>query len=271
VRPGPAADAFVDQAKVLVDGSETSAAIAQGRSAVAASLAVPEPLLAAMRGRPTHAEPVDISAVWASGLPWHPLPVFQSYSAYTPSLDRRNAGEFAAADGPQRVLRRVNAAIDGRNAAWESPAAMRALLCHFRHLAGGDGAWEVLGRVANRCGAAVPLVTVKAQLGQAVPIPTAAPGAAVYVIVDGLQVRGLERLRELAYRSVTRTAVLDGQRPYRVLPETVQDGLLLRVPAAADSPGAFAFDQHASSIEFQRGSGGHGQLTLRFMAMPITA
>jgi hypothetical protein len=77
---------------------------------------------------------------------------------------------------------------------------------------------------------------------------------------------------------VTRWSRLDGSgRPLRLVPETAGDGLLLRVPRTADWPGRFALDQHANRIDFERGlapGGGvakqrGGELTLRFMAMPI--
>lgn len=69
---------------------------------------------------------------------WHPLPVIQSYLAYTSQLDRLNARALGAPNGPMMILRHRGAvagsigSIDWRFPGWESPAAMRAMLCRYR-------------------------------------------------------------------------------------------------------------------------------------------
>jgi hypothetical protein len=77
---------------------------------------------------PIDVEPAEATVAFANGLAWSPEPVFQSYSAYTPALDRLNAK--ALATGHRRVL--VDAVtIDGRDFMEESPLARRALLCAY--------------------------------------------------------------------------------------------------------------------------------------------
>jgi hypothetical protein len=113
---------------------------------------------------------MEATIAWAyPELGWKPLPVFQAYSAYTHSLDRANADALSAADGPERILA-AWFSIDNRNPGWESPAAMLAMTCRYEEI-GVYGGWQVLGRVADRCGPERPLASVVAVVGKAVAVP----------------------------------------------------------------------------------------------------
>ena len=79
-----------------------------------------------------HIEPSETSLVL--GMPelaWNPLPVPQSYSAYTLWLDRKNALALSSSSGPEQVLYE-SSSIDARVSRFESPAAMVSLICHYR-------------------------------------------------------------------------------------------------------------------------------------------
>jgi len=96
-------------------------------------------VLAALKGRCLNAEPIEVAAVWGYGFDWCPLPALQSYGAYTSRLDRLDAARYADPEnGPDGVIR-ADFAIDERLPAWESPAAMLALLCNFESAADGGG------------------------------------------------------------------------------------------------------------------------------------
>src|SRR5439155_7490205 len=106
--------------------------------------------------------PAEAAIAWAYGLNWHPLPVFQSYAAYTPFLDHRNAAAVASPSGAQVILRyqpglgqggvSTTAGVDGRYAPYDAPATTLAMLCNFRQ-ARASGAFELLVRRTDRCGA----------------------------------------------------------------------------------------------------------------------
>ena len=120
------------------------------------------------------------------------------------------------------------------------------MLCGFRPLI-TSGFYELLGRTANRCGPPRPLGAVTADYGEAVPVPAAGPREAVFATITGAGAGGLETLRAAAYRGAIRMIELDGT-PYRLLPLTAEDGLLLSAPPSADFPGAFALAPDASTI-----------------------
>jgi hypothetical protein len=267
VEPLHRASRLLDEAKLLAQGGATEKAIASARAARVPVAQLDPKLIAAVHGS-VHVEPADAGIPWVEGMRWRPLPVFQSFSAYTSDLDERNAAMVRSPHGPQQILRETVNTIDGRNPAWESPAAQREMLCHFR-VPTIIGRWALLDRVAPRCGAPRALATVRAKLGRPAAVPPAPDAASVvFVRIDGIAVSGLERLRAALYRALPRTVFLDGGRFFRLVPGTAADGLVLRVPKRADFPAPFSLDQGTNTLTVARGAD-HGDIRLRFYAMRI--
>jgi hypothetical protein len=264
---------LASQTAMLADGSRTADMIARGRLARRLDARVSDRVLAAVQGKPTHVDPFDAGLAWAYGLRWRPLPVFQTYSAYTRALDERNAAALRDPDGPAAVLRHDPGGVDDRNPDWESPAAMRALLCNFQARA-SDPLWQAVVRTAPRCGREQPLGAVTARLGSTVRVPAAPDGhSLVLARIDGIGVGGLEKLRAIAFRALTRTVVLDGGRRFRLVPGTAADGLIMSVPRAADFPAPLGLDQHTRTMQVLRGEDAQPgtKIRIRFSAVPIRA
>ncbi len=271
VAPTTQARAFFEQAAVLVDPSTTNEHIVEARDRLIAGTNLDAESRAQLDGHSVHIEPYETNIAYAYRLRWRPLPVFQSYSAYTKHLDDRNAAAFASAHGPERVLRHAVSAVDGRNTAWESPAAARAMLCHFRAVS-TNAVWQVLARAPDRCGAPRPIGESRSRFGASVPIPPAPDRhSAIYAVLEGVDVRGSERLVNVLYRAWQRTATLDGARRFRLVPGTARNGLLLRVPPAADFAAPFALDQAAEQLSVTRGTGSQpgGVIRVRWYAFTV--
>jgi hypothetical protein len=75
--------------------------------------------------------PYDISGVLARHVRWNPRPVFQSYSAFTPELARRNAEHLEGEGAPGTVLFGIGA-IDSRLPALEDGSSWVPLLENYR-------------------------------------------------------------------------------------------------------------------------------------------
>jgi len=271
VTPRAQAQAFFEQAALLADPSTTNERIVEARERLVAGTNLDAESRARLAGHTVHIEPYETNIAYAYRLRWRPAPVFQSYSAYTPYLDDRNAAVFASAQGPERVLRHAVSAVDGRNAAWESPAAVRAMLCHFRAVS-TNPVWQVLARAPDRCGPPRLIGESRSRFGAAVTIPRAPDRrSAVYAVLEGVEVAGSERLANLLYRARQRTATLDGTRSFRLVPGTAQNGLLLRVPAAADFAAPFGLDQAAGQLTVTRGTGSQpgGVIRVRWYAFTV--
>lgn len=268
------ADLARQQIGTLVNPGKQDELTDNGRALIRGSLKIDDSLLTEMDGHTVAVDPWEISAAWAYGLDWQPLPVFQNYAAFTEKLDQLNAGSAASPDGPDRILREnaglVDAqwpdrAIDGRYPGWEPPAQSIAVLCNFAPLR-TTARWQVLGRIPDRCGEPESIKTVDSSYGTPVVIPEAGPGEVVFVKIHGAEVSGLEKLRTLLLRSKLRLAKLDGGNDYRLVPGTAGDGLLLRSDPAVERPGPYSQIPQAKSIEL---TGVSGDLEFEFFRMPI--
>lgn len=266
---------FVSQVRTLASPGRRKAIIDRGRFFTEIQYQVDPATLALLKGHRVHVDPWSAAVAWAYDLNWKPLPVFQDYQAYTPSLDHQNARALESTSGPDRILRenvpvvepRFHLpAIDGRNPSWESPAATIAELCNFTPLH-TTNRWQVLGRVANRCGAPRLIGSARTSYGTSTVVPRARADELVFAKVHGAAVSGLENVRAFLLRARFRYAIVNGRTVWRLVPGTAADGLLVSVPPAADFPGrGFTLSPGARTLTL---TGTSGSLTLDFYAMPI--
>ncbi len=272
LEPGRASTA-VEQVADAFDPAEQRAIIASGRSAIALEFPVDERTLALMNNKTVHVSPYEASIAWAYNLRWRPLPVFQSYSAYTTALDEADEHAIRSRDAPQRILNKVQTEGDGRVVAFDQPLTSRAILCRYVEL-NTTSEWQLLGLGPNRCGAAVPLETVHANWGQSVLVPPPPNGhSLVFARIGGVDVSGFESLVSLLYRPTLREILLEGV-PYRLIAGTAADGLILRAPAAVDFSAPYNLARNASTIAVRKlgqlGEGSGRPITYSFFAAPVT-
>ena len=262
--PVNSASTAIEQLGQVINSAERNAITARGRAVIEAEYPIDERTLALLEGQTVHVAPYQTTVAWAYGLNWRPLPVFQSYSAYTTGLDEVDANALLSRDAPRRILRNLNSEGDGRVPAFDEGLTTRTILCHYKELR-TTAAWEVLGLGPNRCGAPVPLGTVRADWDQAVSVPPPPNNHSfVFVRVDGVAVGGLESLIALLYRPDLREIVLEGV-PHRLIAGTASDGLVLRAPAAVDFTAPFNIAPNSSSIAVSKvGQGPSGGLPITF-------
>ena len=91
---------------------------------------LPAPFHHAVGNGTVDAVPWNIAAVRANGWRWQPRPVFQSYAAFTPTLDSLNADHIRSSRAADFAL--VNwETIDFRHPFFEDPLSWRARLDHY--------------------------------------------------------------------------------------------------------------------------------------------
>lgn len=265
--------AAADQLRTLASASRRDAIEAETRAKIEALYHVPPQVRAAVRGRSTMLWPYLYGEVaYAYELDLRPLPSFEPYAAYTPRLDRLGAELLASDRAPARILRAANGnapALDNRHPAFEAPQTTLQILCRYRQVAEG-APWHALARIPNRCGAPRTLGTVSAAWGEPVAVPAPRrPDALVLARVEGAEPHGLETLTGLLVRPKRRWISLDGAS-YRLVPATAAEGLLLRVPPAADYPDQYALAPNPVSVAVGRDGGQPGgELRYTFVEVPI--
>lgn len=236
-----------------------------------------------------HIDPWEAGVAQAyADLSWEPLPIFQSYFAYTAVLDELNADRLRSDARPQRILREFTPwtflgvapppgirtlahTIDGRFYWFESPAATLERLCRYEQLVAGER-WQVLGTTGRQCGAPIPLGTVETRAGEPVIVP-APPSDDQFVIVRVHGVEGglVDRIRTALWESAEWYVQVE-DRKFRLVPGTADQGLLLAVPSAAQGSEPFAFGPRIGSITVsagKRGDESDDTLTYEFLAVPM--
>ena len=221
--------AFFSDARLALSSDARTQALAQARVDARANYDASDAVLAALDDGPTHTDSYQTTFVWAYDLDWRPVPIFQSYSAYSEQLDQVNADHLARPDGPHNVLRASEKAIDGRFRPFETPRYTYEMMCRFSTEI-VDGHWQVLERSPEtRCGEPVSLGVVEARSGALVPVP--APSSP-----DALVVAKIDVERSLAYSLLRRlfkpppTSIVLDDRSYRIVASHLSGPLLLSIP-----------------------------------------
>ncbi|MEA2422319.1 MAG: hypothetical protein QOF55_1418, partial [Thermoleophilaceae bacterium] len=264
VAPFDHADAAVTELEPVFDPGVADRAREEGRAATRARLPLDPQTLSLLTGHTVHIAPTEAPVAWAYGLRWDTLPVFAAYSAYTQGLDAVNEQKVRSRSAPERILVHAEPPPDTRVGSFDQPATMRAIFCGYVEMR-VTPLWQVLGRGANRCGPARLLGTVRADWGQAVPVPPPPDARSfVYVGISGAGVGGLERIRSAFYKAREREISLDGVA-HRLIPGTATDGLLLRADPAIDYSPPFALAPNPSTISVSlKDSGRSGGTPLRY-------
>jgi hypothetical protein len=228
--------------------------------------------IALLRDHTVDVDPWEAAVAWMYHLRWKPVPVFQNYSAYTSNLDRLNAATLQAADGPQRILREnvvrdptVGAPdIDSRLPAWDPPLQALTMLCNYDAVRTTER-WQVLAKVADRCGQSRLLATIHANRSRPIVLPRAPAHAITFVKIAGAETLR-DRLRGLVYRGDMQYLIVNGMRSYRLVAGTADDGLLTDVPTGSDFAAPFALSPQARTLELPGSGAG---LVVRVYAMPF--
>ena len=162
-------------------------ATARTRADQAADFGVPPHLVDELAGRTVHIDPWQAAVDTAYPVfTWTPLPVFQSFSAYTPYLDELNAEALRSAERPEGTcaaspcpsptecaarLARRTAASTGSSRRRPRSSASAAI-----GSSPPKANWQVLADTGTQCcGRWQPLGEVTARLGQPVPVPRRRP------------------------------------------------------------------------------------------------
>lgn len=273
VQPIDHAKAARELVRTMLDPARRHYDTDLGRAGILTSQAVDPAISEAIGNSPTQVGPFETSVAWALGLNWHPLPVYQDYSAYTPDLDHDNAEALRAADGPALILRHPSyGLIDGRFPAYDPPAASVAMICNFApELIRGN--WMLLYRTANRCGPERLVGRTSTSFGQPIRVPATPRNSLVIARLHGVGLSASERVRALLFRAKPRyvsfaggDSVASTQANFRLVPATAEDGLLISAPSAADYPAAFALAPNPEAFTISPGS---GTIEADFYSIPI--
>jgi hypothetical protein len=167
--------------------------------------------------------PWDVSTVFAARLPYAPRPIFQSFSAYTPTLATRNAEHLRSRRAAENVLFDIES-IDGRLPAMDDGGSWAPLWARYT-LVADTGGFLWLRRRPTPLAEPAPrlLGTARTRLGDPIPLPRVACGA-VWMQAD-LRPTLAYRLATVLWKGPTVVmAEPTTGRSWRVIPAIVRSG-----------------------------------------------
>jgi hypothetical protein len=220
-------------ARFVASGEVRAQQLALARGGMELRYGVSRHVLTALGDRPVTVEPFEIGAAWAYRLNWKPVPVLQTYSAYTGDLDAVNARALLVT--PHLAVLREEASIDDDYQLWETPRYNLTMACFFRER-DRDSRWTLLVRSADRCGPERTGPRLDVRAGRSIAVPRGRPGDLVTVSFTPTSPTAWQRLTSLALKDAHPVMARTGDG-WRRLPRGLASGpLLVRLPDSAAWP-----------------------------------
>jgi hypothetical protein len=258
VRATPA-EAWGRTWRIFTSDASWAAVLKQAHDEDQAEYALPKEMVKATAGHAVSVDPWEVSLVWAYSMKWRPMPVFQSYSAYTTYLDEANAEAARRAGSDQMLIRATTistkdrpTSIDDRNPLWESPRYTLAAVCNYRMVT-ADKRWLLLRKSVNRCGDSSSVKVIHdLAAGQSVQVPRGGPAQIITASFVPRKPSPLRSLATLLFRDPEPLHASVNGHSFRV-PETMSAGpLLATLPTTSGWPGEFRGDVPVRSLAFSR-------------------
>lgn len=237
LNPMTAPSRWATASQMLFDAHYRDDQLAVERSALRNYYNVPAGMLDAVGDRPVMIDPWESTAAWAYSLHFHPVPVFQTYSAYTAALDRMNAQALRDDPAGQMVLRQPRS-FGLRDQLWTSPQYTLTLACRYA-VQSTSLHWMLLHKARNVCGPTHTVDAERVRAGQTVTVPAAGPDQIVVArfTADGGGVGNA--VVNAVWKDVHRFYVTaDGER--HMLARSLADGpLIMSLPDSLGWPARF--------------------------------
>jgi hypothetical protein len=210
--------------------------------------------------RPMSIDGAEVTLAWAYGLHWRPAPVFQSYTAYTASLDEVNANWLIDSPDTQMILRPTQTGIDYRNSLWDSPRYVLAEMCHLK-VNSADAKWLLLEMAGDRCGSSSVVSSVHVAANQTVPVPQVGPSQILTMSFSADPPSLITKIGRTLNKGFTPLLATADGGSYR-LPRALADGpLIASVPSAVGWPAAFGGTTSYRNVSFTES----GTITFKVM------
>ena len=209
--------------------------VAQGDAALARDR-LPKAVRARIADATVNVLPWETAIIQSERLHWAPLPVFQSYSAYTPHLDALNRDALATRGAAFVLYDYIS--VDHRYPFGEAPAATTEMFCRYtvaqpniRAVTSIDGYVLLERAAAAHCDAEPAGRAAGTAINVPVVVPPAGSPDAFIVASFALRPTFVTTLRTVLWRGpeVFLTAHFDDGSPvtYRAVAATLPDGIVV--------------------------------------------
>jgi hypothetical protein len=161
-------------------------------------------------------------------------PTPQSYSVYTPLLDRENAEFFAKKSlAPKFILLSRPVAIDYRNPNWEAPLSQLSILCNYRSTSYDENYLLLTRRSNSICNFEKIASGFIGQKGTFANIELVS-------IEENYTLR--ERLFSMFFKQIPRDQLIESGRVWKIV-HANKNFLILNVPKEIDFPSVWSYGE----------------------------
>jgi hypothetical protein len=172
--------------------------------------------------------PWDISLLYAYDLNWQPRPVMQSYTNYTPALDKLTARHFLTEKKPDKLIH-TPMTIDGRYALFDEPETFRTVLINYSSITDNDTYLILEKRQRVNPVNMEEIHTITAKTGEIIGVPFS-EDAYVFMGIDW-DFNFLGKIANFLFRTTTADIeiyLMDGSKSvYRMVHKNAKNGLFV--------------------------------------------
>jgi hypothetical protein len=224
----------------VLSSADRNALITSARSSLQAGYGLPASLIDQLNGQTVAIEPCEVTIAWAfDGMKWDPEPVLQQYTAYEAVLDREESSFLRSPSAPRYILNLPAAECSAsEDPYFMAPTTSVTTLCRYEQ-AEASSDWQLLVRVANRCGRLVTIKTMNVGFGKTVPVPTAPASDAVIARFQGVGSSLLYHAENFLLKARAIEMQTAGGN-YRFVAATAGDLHILRAPSTLGYVASFS-------------------------------
>ena len=212
----------------LCKHEEVRASIRASDSKVKDQLKLPTPILSRIGSATVDVYPWDLCYITANGLNWKPRFVFQSYSAYHPTLDRRCAEGYRGENAPQYIVY-SHQAIDYQHPCIVDPRTWMEIYRWYDVVDQANGLLLLKRRVSSRWDKVDKLGSRSIAFGERWEVPDGIQGPVI--LQAKLKLNPIGRLSSILYKVYPpriRVEYKDGAvAEHRLVWQNVRSGFLV--------------------------------------------
>ena len=249
--PIVARDAWKTNFQLLVDPDYQQFSLHEAALAAKSYYSLPPAIVSSTKGHPVTVDPWETTLAWAYDFDWHPVPIFQTYAAYTARLDQINADAIASAPHDQVVIRGLPVPVDNRNPMWDTPRYLLALACNYV-MGPSDERWMTLRKSDQRCSALSEVSTIRLETGHQITLPDVQAGQILVGHFTPDTASPLSMIGHALGKDYSPLLVHADGVEYRLSTGLAAGPLLLHVPASLGWPYSYGGSLHYKVLAFSQ-------------------
>lgn len=190
-----------------------------------------EEIIKVINGKTVDIYPWDLSYIYANNLNWKPKPLLQSYLAFTPWLDEKDAQFFSSINAPQYLIWTYyhwggeTGSIDGRYLLNDEPLAVMAILNNYQLAFRGEKTALFKKSTPGMLGEEKPIKRSIESWNQWITVPLEAGVVRANIIFNKSLPGKIKRIVWKEDETFIEYRIKSGIKRFRLVPDNIINGL----------------------------------------------